>query len=129
MYRGEAGAARSGWLFLVVGRRRLEFLLDQSVSQSVRKSVNQSSRQSGSQGVMAWQSILAVLVPSECGTDKNMAHTRQSSEYGTYRTVERIWHISDSRANMAHIRQSRPDPGLGFQVKVLKPFEVAPSSR
>ena len=33
------------------------------------------------------------------------------------------------RANMAHIRQSRPDPGLGVHVKVLqtwgkrKPFE------
>jgi len=26
------------------------------------------------------------------------------------------------RANMAHIRQSRPDSSLGFQVKVLKPF-------
>ena len=26
------------------------------------------------------------------------------------------------RANMAHIRQSRPGSGLGFQVKVLKPI-------
>ena len=25
---------------------------------------------------------------------------------------------------MAHIKQSRPDSGLGFQVKVRKPFEV-----
>ena len=25
---------------------------------------------------------------------------------------------------MAHIRQSRPDSGLGFQVNVLKPFEM-----
>jgi len=32
------------------------------------------------------------------------------------------------RANMAHVRQSRPDSGLGFQVKVLKPFQVDPSS-
>ena len=32
------------------------------------------------------------------------------------------------RANMAHIRQSRPDSGLGFQVKILTPFHVVPSS-
>jgi len=32
------------------------------------------------------------------------------------------------RANMARKRQSRPDFGLGFQVKVLKTFEVVPSS-
>ena len=31
------------------------------------------------------------------------------------------------RANTAHIRQSRPDFGLGFQVKVVKTFEVVPS--
>ena len=29
---------------------------------------------------------------------------------------------------MAHIRQSRPDYVLGFQVKVLKTFQVVPSS-
>ena len=32
------------------------------------------------------------------------------------------------RANMAHTRQSRPDYGLGFQVKVPKTFYVVPSS-
>jgi len=32
------------------------------------------------------------------------------------------------RANMAHIRQSRPDSVLDIQVKVLKTFEVVPSS-
>ena len=32
------------------------------------------------------------------------------------------------RANMAQIRQSRPDSRLAFQVKVLKPFEVVRSS-
>jgi hypothetical protein len=31
-------------------------------------------------------------------------------------------------ANLAHIRQSRPDSGLGFQVKVLQTFQVVPSS-
>ena len=29
---------------------------------------------------------------------------------------------------MAHVRQSRPDSGLGFQVKVPKTFQVVPSS-
>jgi len=29
---------------------------------------------------------------------------------------------------MANIRLSRPDSGLGFEVKVLKPFQVVPSS-
>ena len=32
------------------------------------------------------------------------------------------------RANMAHIRQSRPDSGLDLLVKVLKPCSVVPSS-
>ena len=31
------------------------------------------------------------------------------------------------RANMAHMRQSRPDSGLGVQVKVLEAFQVVPS--
>ena len=30
------------------------------------------------------------------------------------------------RANMAHVRQPRPDSGLGFQEKVLKPFRRFP---
>ena len=29
---------------------------------------------------------------------------------------------------MAHVRQSRPDSGLGFQIKVLETFLVVPSS-
>ena len=33
-----------------------------------------------------------------------------------------------SRANVAHIRQSRPDSGLGFQVQVLETYERVPSS-
>ena len=33
-----------------------------------------------------------------------------------------------SRANVAHIRQSRPDSGLGFQGKPHKTFQVVPSS-
>ena len=30
---------------------------------------------------------------------------------------------------MAHMRQSRPDPGLGFQVQVLQIVQGVPSSR
>ena len=37
-------------------------------------------------------------------------------------TVNRV------RANMAHVRQSRPGPGLGFQVKVLNTLAGVPSS-
>ena len=32
------------------------------------------------------------------------------------------------RANMAHIRQSRSDSGLGVQMKVLRTLSVVPSS-
>ena len=32
------------------------------------------------------------------------------------------------RENMARVRQSRPDSGLGFQVKVLETFQVVSSS-
>jgi len=30
------------------------------------------------------------------------------------------------RVDMTHVRQSRPDSGLVFQVKVLKSFQVVP---
>jgi len=49
-----------------------------------------------------------------------VAHIRQSNE--------RIWHIEDSRANVAHKRQSMPGSGRGFQVEVLKTLHVVPSS-
>ena len=32
-----------------------------------------------------------------------------------------------SRANMAHIRQSKPDYGLGFQVKSFNPSKLGPA--
>jgi len=35
---------------------------------------------------------------------------------------------SRCRANMAHVRQSRPDSGIGFQVKVPEMFQVVPCS-
>ena len=41
--------------------------------------------------------------------------------------MSRVW-IWDSGQNMAHPRQSRPDSGLGFQIKVLKTFKVVPYS-
>jgi len=50
------------------------------------------------------------------------------SECGTHTTVERMWHTQDSRANVAHTRQPRPDSGRGFQVQVLKTFQVVPDS-
>ena len=54
----------------------------------------------------------------------------QELPQGTYKPVTaRFWHISDSHAQiMAQIRQSRPDSGLGFQVKVLETFQDVPSS-
>ena len=30
------------------------------------------------------------------------------------------------RANMAHVKQPRPDSSIGFQAKVLKPFKLFP---
>ena len=33
-----------------------------------------------------------------------------------------MWQDTRGRANMANVRQSRPDSGLGFQVKVFKPI-------
>jgi len=35
---------------------------------------------------------------------------------------------ANHRANMAHVRLSRPDSGVGYQVKVLKAVYVAPPS-
>ena len=35
-----------------------------------------------------------------------------------------IYACARCRANIAQIRQSRPDPGLGFQVKLFKSFPV-----
>jgi len=46
----------------------------------------------------------------------------------TSRSVCWVYGDARCRANMAHIRQSRPDSGLGFQTKVIVTFEVVPSS-
>ena len=37
-------------------------------------------------------------------------------------------HTSRCRANMANVGQSKPDPGLGFQVKVLRTLKEVPCS-
>ena len=37
-----------------------------------------------------------------------------------------LMNLFRSRANMAHIRRSRPDSGVGFQVKVLQKFKLFP---
>ena len=52
-----------------------------------------------------------------------MAAFSKSAARGKLPQWERV---SRCRANMAHIRQSRPDSGLGFQVIVLKPFKLLP---
>ena len=39
-----------------------------------------------------------------------------------------FWGSGRCRANMAHIRQSGPDSGVVFQVKVLEIFAIIPCS-
>ena len=39
-----------------------------------------------------------------------------------------ICRLERFRANVVHIRQLKPDAGLGFRVKVLKTFQVVPYS-
>ena len=63
--------------------------------------------------------------------NKNVLHNRLSSsraDAGTLRDCEAgrdLWRMkARCRANMACVRQSRPDSGLGFQVKVSKPLKV-----
>ena len=43
-------------------------------------------------------------------------------------TTLRIVDHPQHRPRMAHARQSRPNSGRGFQVKVLEPFQVVPYS-
>ena len=40
------------------------------------------------------------------------------------------WCVFEGRCHvkMAHVRQSRPDFGLGFRVKILQTFRAVPSS-
>jgi len=46
----------------------------------------------------------------------------------TYRSSHSLLRVQRCQANVAFIRQSRPDSGIGFQSKALKPFEVVFSS-
>ena len=52
------------------------------------------------------------------------AGTPLSNGLGTYKTVKvRYWHTYDSQGQiLAHVRQSRPDTGLGFQMRVFNTF-------
>ena len=61
--------------------------------------------------------------------DKAFAQNMDSGDYAADDTF-RLYHgATDFQAtNMAHIRQSRPDSGLGFQAKVLETFSAVPSS-
>ena len=47
---------------------------------------------------------------------------------GTFRHELAVSYCRSCRANVAHTRQSGPDSGLSFKVKVLKTFQVVPSS-
>jgi len=53
-----------------------------------------------------------IVINKKKDTRRATAAHLQSGEYGTHKTVK-------ARANMAHIRQSRPDSGLGLQVNVI----------
>ena len=49
---------------------------------------------------------------------------QERNRKGLKRSWAKLW--VRYRENMAHIRQSRPDSGLGDQVTVLNTFEVVP---
>ena len=65
---------------------------------------------------MAYRRVLWI------GTSRLFTKFRRSPVCGT----QRLPGIVCCQANMAHIRQPRPDSGLGFQVKALEPFEWFP---
>ena len=52
----------------------------------------------------------------------DVSHVRLSGKNAAVNAVDHV------QANSAHIRQSRPDPGLGFQAQVIQPAEVVPAS-
>ena len=68
---------------------------------------------SGVTAARVWQFGAVPLPTSTCTCKQSQAIARGVGSRG--------------RANSAHIRQSRPDSGLAFQVKVLKPFKNVPS--
>jgi len=57
----------------------------------------------------------------------NIYNTQSREQAGAGRTA-RACGSSVRRANVAHIRQPRPDYGVGFQANVLKTFCVVPTS-
>jgi len=52
----------------------------------------------------------------------------ETRNLGQAELAGRVLRWGRCRANVAHIRQSRPDAGLAFQVKFLKMFQCVPSS-
>ena len=62
----------------------------------------------------------------ECVRERADGKARLCSQLHQTRCAMQVRHL---RANLVHIRQSRPDSGLGFQVTVLKMFKVVPSAR
>ena len=59
---------------------------------------------------------------------QSQSHMRQSQSPTICRAKPVL--VSGHRpANMAHVRQSRPDSGFDIQVKVRRTFNVVPSSR
>ena len=69
-------------------------------------------------------------LPSQHSLYRSLYNFERS--YFTGQDVRRRAEPSDRavrcRANMAHVRQSRPDSGLDFQVKVFKTLSVVPPS-
>jgi len=47
---------------------------------------------------------------------------------GAISEMQQVYSGARCRANVAHVRQSRPDPGLDFQVNVLETCCGVPSS-
>jgi len=55
-------------------------------------------------------------------------HSAKGLEFHTVFIAGKAATPGRCRANMAHVRQSRPYCGLGFQVKALDTLQVVPSS-
>ena len=78
--------------------------------------------QSGSEGCRKWRGV------EVADTSPNLWKLGGAS-IGTGGAWAPLASQGRCRANMAHIRQSRPDSGLGFHIEVLKIFSVVLSSR
>ena len=68
----------------------------------------------------------AVMVSDEC-RGVALLSTSAGGEYPFRSLLKGVAVPLRCRANMAHMRQPRPDFGLGFQINVLPTFEAVPS--